>query len=172
MLPTFTTLDPTYGAFGNAIIGSDKTLETCVGANGPHLLKGQFGRAAAFAAIRRAVAYSVGLVGLGRVPSQVRKIVVPGVSVIVTAFHSIRSWANKCCKHQCVRSRCFWLVALPQQKEGTIVSFMLGKRFDFSGFHGAYTTAIRNFVKAFKANDREPVFHSPTMGKLKYEGNS
>lgn len=170
-MPTFSTFDPAYSAFPNAVISGNQALKPRVCADGSHLFQRQLCGGAAFSAIGSAVQNAVCLIGSGSVPPKVRNVIVPRVAVIMAALHALGSWANKSLQNKRVWPYNFNLVVSPQSKKRAGVRYVAGNRLDFTGFHGANATMIRNLVKTFKTYDGKPIFHVPTMGMFVEKGN-
>ena len=159
MAPAHTIFNPADLALTDAVFNSDDALKARVGADGQNLFARQLGRSAPLPTIARPVFDSVGLVALCRIPAKIADMVIPRVSIIVTALKSAWATPDKGFQHQRVRLNNFELVAAPKAQKWAPIIFVRGGELDPPRLNSANTPTIGNLVEVFEAKYGKPVFH-------------
>ena len=162
--PSLPRFDATNGVFPNTILRSNFALKPRIGTNSQYLRLGQFRRSASLSAIRGAMFNAIQLIVARGVPTQIFKAVIPRVTVVMTALHSLRARANKSRQHQRVWAHNFLFAIFPQIHKWPRVIDVFGICLNSPSFNGTYAAMIRNLVQPLKSNNGFPVFHKNPLG--------
>ena len=170
MTPSFSSFNATNGVLLNAVVGCNFALQSIIGKDCVNLRFGQFGRRTTLATIGGAMLNTIQLIVARGIPSQVFKAIVPRIAVVVTALHALWPRPDKSSQHKRMRAHNLLFSCFPQIHERARIVNVARIRFNFLRFCRTNLSKIRNFVQAFKSNDRFPVFHvdphSATIGMI------
>lgn len=169
MSPALPGLYSANGVLKNAIFSRYFSLQPIIRTYCGNLRACKLRCSAAFATICRSMSNLVCMICAGSIPSEISTSIIRTLSVIVAAFHSRWSRANKGKQYQRTHTDAFRFVFSPQQKGKTAIKFVCCRALDFAGFESANATKIGHFI-FFKTRYSAPLFHSYWCGIKPYSG--
>ena len=131
--------------------------------DGSRLFFGKLGSSASLTSIRGAVFNAVHLIRRCRVPSQVAKVVVRCVAVVMASLASFRARTSKSGQDNSVNLKQLVRIVLPKQQIKSVVSLIMRRLFEATIAHVTDASTVRDIVKPFIPDYWHPVFHVNTI---------
>ena len=148
----------------NSIFNGNFTLKSGIKTNSKDLRFSQFSACTTFSSVGSSMFSSIKLIAFCSIPPQIFKTIIPRITIIVATLKTFWPYPNKSSQNQCVGSNNKGFSIFRNIHKRAVIFFIKCVFFYAPSFYRFNISIIRNYIKTFKSNNRQPIFHlNPLM---------